>query len=328
VRVSVVVPVKDGAALLERTLPALAAALPEATELIVSDDGGRDASAEVARRCGAIVIRSDRSLGPAAARNRGAAGATGEVLVFLDADVRVNARTLGSLLAPLAEPGIAAAFGSYDASPEARSWVSLYRNLAHHFVHQRSAGEAETFWAGCGAVRAGVFRALGGFDERYTRPSIEDVELGYRLVSAGHRIRLVPQAQVTHLKRWTLASFLVTDVRDRALPWARLARDGRGLPRGLNFTRADRLASASVGSGLAAAGLSPVLGPWALAAGALAFVLAVALDAPLLGFAARSVSPGFAAAAAGLQLLHRAAGVLGLAIGLLGPGLPPRRRSS
>jgi hypothetical protein len=65
-----------------------------------------------------------------------------------------------------------------------------------------------------------------------------------------------------------------------------------------------------------------------LAAGAVAFAIALALDAPLLGFAARTVSPRFAIAAAGLQLLHRAAGVLGLGLGLLGPGLPPRRRSS
>lgn len=327
-RVSVIVPVRDGAALLERTLPALGAALPEAAELIVSDDGSRDASAEVARRRGAIVLRSERSLGPAAARNRGAARARGELLVFLDADVRVGPVTLPSLLAPFQDPDTAAAFGSYDASPEARSWVSLYKNLTHHFVHQRSGGEAETFWAGCGAVRAGVFRSLGGFDERYTRASIEDVELGYRLVAAGHRVRLVPQAQVTHLKRWTLASFLVADLRDRALPWARLVRAGRALPRRLNFTRADRLASASVACGLAAAGLSPVLGRPALAAGASAFVLALALDAPLLGFAARTVSPGFALAAALFQLLHRAAGLLGFAIGLVTPGLPPRRLSS
>jgi len=327
VPVSVVVPVKDGAALLERTLPRLVAALPQGSELIASDDGSRDASSEVARRFGASVIRSDVSRGPAAARNRGAAGAAGNLLVFVDADVHVGTETLRALLDPFVDPDVAAAFGSYDANPEARTWVSLYKNLAHHFVHQRSGPEAETFWAGCGAVRSGVFRALGGFDERYTRASIEDVELGYRLRSAGHRIRLVPQAQVTHLKRWSLASFLITDLRDRAIPWARLLRQGRGLPRGLNFTGADRLASGLVGCGLAAASLAPFLGRSALGAGAAALVVALALDAPFLGFAARTVSPAFAIPAAVLQLTHRAVGVLGLAIGLLAPSLPRRRRS-
>lgn len=327
-RVSVVVPVKDGAAYLERTLPALASALPAGAELIVSDDGSDDGSAAVAERYGARVVRSEAATGPAGARNRGARDAAGDVLVFLDADVRVHTSTLPQLLLALDDPTLSAAFGSYDASPEARSWVSLYKNLAHHFVHQRSSGEASTFWAGCGAIRASVFRDAGGFDERYRRPSVEDVDLGYRLRRSGHRILLVHAAQVTHLKRWTLAGLLLTDLRDRAIPWARLLRQGHGLPRDLNFSRADRVASAAVAAALAALLCSPVLGAPALAAAALGLGTAAALDAPFLGFAARRVSPAFAVAAGLLQLAHRTAGLLGLAIGLLTPGLPSRIGSS
>jgi GT2 family glycosyltransferase len=206
--------------------------------------------------------------------------------------------------------------------------VSLYKNLAHHFVHQRSGGEASTFWAGCGAVRTAAFREAGGFDEGYARPSIEDVELGCRLHAAGRRIRLVPGAQVTHLKRWTLASFLVADFRDRALPWARLLRAGGSLPRGLNFTPKDRLASALVAIGIASMLAAAFFGPALLAAAALAFAAAAACDLPFLAFAARRVSLPFAAAAAGLQLLHRAAGLAGLAAGMLSPGLPRAEHSS
>ncbi len=316
-RLSVVVPVKNGAEHLERTLPALVAALPAGAELIVSDDGSRDASADVARRYGARVVHSHTSAGPAAARNRGAREASGDVLAFLDADVRVHPDTLERLLRPLSDPNLAAVFGSYDATPAARSWVSLYKNLAHHFVHQRSAGAASTFWAGCGAVRAGVFRDLLGFDERYARASIEDVELGYRLRERGHRIELVPDAQVTHLKRWTLASFLAADLRDRAVPWARLLRCGRRLPPALNFTAKDRAATASVGLGLLFATSGPWLGVPALVAAVACFATAVALDLPFLAFAARSVSPVFAIVAAALQLLHRVAGLVGLVIGML-----------
>lgn len=327
-RVCVVVPVKDGAAYLERTLPSLAAALPPGAELIVSDDGSRDGSGAVAQRHGARVVRSESGTGPAGARNRGVREAAGDVIVFLDADVRVHPSTLPRLLAALDDPAVAAAFGSYDASPEVPSWVSLYKNLAHHFVHQRSSGEAATFWAGCGAVRTEAFHAAGGFDERYRRPSVEDVDLGYRLRRSGHRIVLVHAAQVTHLKRWTLARLLLTDLRDRSIPWARLLRQGHGLPRDLNFSVSDRVASASVAASLVALLAFPVLGGAALAAAALGLAVAVALDGPFLLFAARSVSPAFAVAAAGLQLLHRVAGLLGLAIGLCLPGLPSRTGSS
>jgi tetrahydromethanopterin S-methyltransferase subunit F len=242
--------------------------------------------------------------------------ARGESLVFLDADVRVHAQTLERLRHALDDASVAAAFGSYDARPEARSWISVYKNLAHHFVHQRSAGEAATFWAGCGIVRASVFRDMAGFDESYRRPSIEDVELGYRLRAAGHRILLLPEAQGTHLKEWSLRSWLRADLLDRAVPWARLLAQGRGLPGGLNFTRADRLASGLVAAGLLGLVLSPF---WPLVAvgSAGAFGLAIALDAPFLGFCARQESKAFAVASAGLQLLHRATGLLGLGIGLV-----------
>jgi glycosyltransferase involved in cell wall biosynthesis len=291
--------------------------MPADAELLVVDDGSRDDSAQVAAEHGARVLHHERALGPGAARNRGADAAASDILVFLDADVRVHADTLPRLLSPFEDSGVAAAFGSYDDdAPPGASWVGRYKNLAHHYVHQRSREEASTFWAGCGAMRRDVFRALGGFDARYQRPSIEDVELGYRARARGHRIRLVREARVTHLKRWTLASWLASDFRDRAVPWARLVRAGRGLPNDLNFTGRDRTASALVGASL---GIAPVclLEPraaWALAAGVAG---ALALDAEFLAFAARRVSPAFACATAPLHLLHRAVGLTGFVVGWL-----------
>jgi GT2 family glycosyltransferase len=90
-------------------------------------------------------------------------------------------------------------------------------------VHQQSSEEAVTFWAGCGAVRKKVFDRAGGFDQdRYARPSIEDIELGYRMRKMGCRILLDKALQVKHLKRWTLASLLRADILHRAVPWSML----------------------------------------------------------------------------------------------------------
>ena len=83
---------------------------------------------------------------------------------------------------------IGAVFGAYDESPAAPGLVSQAKNLAHAFVHHGSPGNAVTFWAGLGAVRTQVFLAVNGFDERFGRPSIEDIDLGYRLTAAGFGI--------------------------------------------------------------------------------------------------------------------------------------------
>ena len=322
-RVSAVVPARDAGRTLASVLRALQAALPPGAELLVVDDGSADDTGTVAAGCGVRVLRTEHAQGPAAARNRGAQATTGEVLVFVDADCRPHEDAVALLLGALEDKAVAAAFGSYDDRPEADTFVSLYKNLAHHFVHQGSAAEAQTFWAGLGAVRRDVFRDAGGFDEAYGRPSIEDVELGYRLKAAGHRIVLVKGAQVTHLKRWSLGSWLVSDLRDRALPWARLLRAGRPLPRSLNFTWRDRAASSLVALfWLLLAGAGLLGAPWRsplLEGAVLALGLGLALDLAFFRFASRRVSLGFAIAALGFQVLHRTAGTLGLVLGFLGP---------
>lgn len=84
---SVIVPAHDAEATLPRTLAALATQQVDGEfEVIVVDDGSRDATGEVARRMGARVIRHDTPVGPGRSRDRGAAAAAADVLAFVDAD--------------------------------------------------------------------------------------------------------------------------------------------------------------------------------------------------------------------------------------------------
>jgi len=234
VRLTVVVPAYQCAPMLRACLDGLVQSdLPRATwELIVVDDGSTDDTAAVAARAADTVLQVPGGpLGPAHARNVGALASRGDVLVFVDADVRVAPATLRGFAELLAaEPGLAAAFGAYDDSPADPGIISRYRNLLHHYVHVRHAGEAQTFWTGCGAVRRDAFLRVGGFDaERYRRPQVEDIELGYRLRDAGERIRLVPTLTGTHLKRWSLAGMLRSDFHARAVPWMQLLLERRAL---------------------------------------------------------------------------------------------------
>jgi hypothetical protein len=169
-------------------------------------------------------------------------------LFFVDADIVVEIGAVGRVIKVFEEnPNLAAVFGSYDARPRARDMVSQYRNLLHHFVHQSGNPEASTFWAGCGAVRRSLFQEIGGFDaKRFRHPSIEDIELGYRLRQAGHRILLDKGLQGTHLKHWNLRSVFWTDITRRAIPWSRLILETRELPDDLNLKWKQRLSGALV----------------------------------------------------------------------------------
>jgi hypothetical protein len=168
-----------------------------------------------------VIVDAPPGAGPAEARNAGAGQAAGEVLVFIDSDVVVQADAFTRIRGAFeADPELCALFGSYDDAPEARDAVSTFRNLLHHYVHQSSAGPATTFWAGLGAIRRQPFLAAGGFDQqRFRVSSVEDIDLGLRLAAAGERIVLDPLVQGTHLKSWSLGQMVRTDFARRGVPW-------------------------------------------------------------------------------------------------------------
>ena len=218
-------------------------------EVIVVDDDSSDNSPEIAYRAGAHCLRTPRNLGPAGARNLGARHALGDILVFVDADVVVTPETLSRIAQDFSSSSeVAAVFGSYDDSPAWTTFISQYKNLIHHFVHQTASESATTFWAGCGAIRKSIFDEFHAFDaDTYTAPSIEDIALGLELTQQGHTIRLDKRIRVKHLKRWTVRNLLRADIFHRAVPWTRLILSARQLPRDLNLTYASRASSLLVG---------------------------------------------------------------------------------
>lgn len=248
--ISIIMPVYNGHDFIVRSLPPLVAMMQrgEVREVIVVDDSSTDDTATLAAELGARVIPSGGRLGPGAARNQAAEQAVGDILWFVDADVIIHDDAANYMHEGFAEPGVVAVFGSYDDRPPAQNFLSQYKNLVHHFYHHRGRKEASTFWAGCGAVRKDAFLAIGGFNvERYKRPSIEDIELGYRLREAGGKILLIPELQSTHLKVWRFINLIHTEVICRAIPWARLMISQTGIVDDLNVSSGERLRAALAG---------------------------------------------------------------------------------
>jgi GT2 family glycosyltransferase len=296
-RVAAIVPATDRPPALDRCLEAIRAAGEPPDDL--------------------IAVTEPRGTGPGAARNAGAARTQADLLVFVDSDVLVHPDAFVRLRrAFAADPDLAAVFGSYDDAPEARGAVSGFRNLLHHHVHQSSPGVADTFWAGLGAVRREAFHAAGGFDEaRYPHPSIEDIELGMRLIDAGARIELDPRLQGTHVKAWTLGETAWTDFARRGVPWVRLLFERRRVPDHLNLGWRHRASAAASVLGLAALARRRPAG----AAGAAA--LLVALNRPFYGLLLQRRGPLEAATGVALHALHHAVGAAAVPAGLLAEAL-------
>jgi GT2 family glycosyltransferase len=282
--VAVVIPAHRASPAFTRCLEAVQALDPAPDELVVVVDGGDEQVAAEAVAAGARVVRQLPQSGPAVARNTGAARVSSDVVLFLDSDVAAAPDVVGVVAHELRrDPGVAAVIGSYDDRPPAHNLASLYMNLRHHYVHQRAREAGSTFWGACGAIRRDVLERVGGFDEDYVAPSIEDIELGYRITGAGERVRVVKDLHVTHLKRWDVRSLLKTDVVFRAMPWSALILRTRRLEDDLNISWAERLKSAGVVGALAGLVTAPWWSPAALLA--LTAVLAVlAADLPFVRF--------------------------------------------
>ena len=192
--VSVIVPARDAEATLGATLRALQHQdLDQPYEVLVVDDGSRDATAAVARAAGPPVrlLRLEQSTGAGSVRNHGAAAARGRVLAFTDADclptsgwLRAGLRTLEGcdLVQGAVAPDPSAAMGPYDRSLSVTGERGFYES-------------ANLF------VRRDRFEAAGGFEDvigRARRPQGEDVVFGWRVRRAGGRTAFCEEALVHH----------------------------------------------------------------------------------------------------------------------------------
>lgn len=202
-----IVPAYQAAGTIGLCLAALAAQTvpPDRYEVIVVDDGSTDGTAALARRAGAHVIDQPHA-GAAAARNRGAAAARGELLLFTDADCAPVPGWIAALVAPFADEQVAGAKGAYLTRQ--RGVAPRFTQLEYEDRYDRMAGAEtidfiDTYSA---AYRRDIFLANGGFDSAFMFD--EDQEFSFRLNEKGYRLVFVPAAQVYHRHNPTLRAYI------------------------------------------------------------------------------------------------------------------------
>ncbi len=200
--VSIVLRARDEAERLAEVLRALAAQSLADAEWILVDDGSTDDTVPVALAAGARVIEA----GPppfsyGRALNAGFAAARAPVGVALSAHATpATCGWLEALLAPLAQPGVAASFGPEWPRPGADAVVrrGLRRRYAGLPAHTLTPHARLSFGNANAAVRLDVWRGLR-FDE--SLPYAEDLDWSLRAMAAGHRIVFTPRAAVYHSHR-------------------------------------------------------------------------------------------------------------------------------
>lgn len=241
---SVIIPVYNGGDAFLHCLDAISLCDPAPHEVIVVADGESDGLWRKAEDYGFRTFLFDTNGGPARARNKGAELSTGNILFFTDADVVVRPDTIGRIIDSFKEnPDISALIGSYDDSPGDPGFLSQYKNLMNHYMHQAASREAFTFWSACGAIKTDVFFDAGMFDIAYGKAMIEDIELGYRLIRKGLSIRLNKELLVCHLKKWDIKSLLKADIFYRAIPWSELIIKEKKIQNDLNLKGEHRLSA-------------------------------------------------------------------------------------
>jgi glycosyltransferase involved in cell wall biosynthesis len=217
VKISVVTPTRDKVVLLERTLRSLARQDLDhgSYEVVVVDDGSRDdtpgflAGHEAPFRLRTVRMETNR--GRAAARNRGLAEATGDLVVFLDDDMECV-------------PGFLRAHREFH---EGRPREGGIGNVVNHpeitaapvdrYMSSRGAQKVrghgplpwKYFSTNNSSVRKEDLDAVGGFDEGFIHYGFEDLELGWRLVKErGLELRFVEEARSLHIHPHTLEEVL------------------------------------------------------------------------------------------------------------------------
>src|SRR5262249_39247363 len=265
------------------------------------------------------VIPSSGRVGPAAARNLGAQVATGEFLFFIDSDVMVRPDTLDLLAEGFERTGVDGFCGVQAAEMRYRDLPSQYKNLWMRWTYLRQTGDVPVFYTTAAAIRRDTFLRVGGFDVGYATPNVEDTAFGQKLTRLGVRVRIHPQLEVEHVKRYSLRGLLRTDFM-RAVSLTRLKlrhRDGvannnTSVPTG--YIASGPVAFVSLCLGLAALVLQrPAVGATAaLAAGATA-----ALNAEFLGAIAETEGWSRALASIPLLWLELVVATVGAAVGML-----------
>jgi GT2 family glycosyltransferase len=208
---SVIIPVYNEAQGLGNCLASLVrqAENRPGVEILVVDDGSTDNTQDVVRTFPSVRLIRQKNQGPAAARNRGAREARGEIILFTDGDCIPLDSWIEEILTPFRQNpdliGVKGAYITRQRSLTARFVQIEYEDKYDRLAKRQYIDFIDTYSAG---YRRPIFLAVGGFDQEFPVACAEDVELSYRLANLGCKMIFNPRARVIHRHPESLRAYL------------------------------------------------------------------------------------------------------------------------
>jgi len=205
VEVSIIIPMHNATDYIDKCLSGISRQSVENIEVILVDDGSTDDTVKKAENYGFRIVVLKNGGNPSKARNFGAKKASGNILIFVDADIVLKPDSIEKIVAKFSRREVISVNGIYTKETPAAGFFSQLQNLIVHYRLSRLP-EIITFTnsAFC-AIKRDAFEAVHGYNEGMSY--FEDIEFGNRLTNNGYELRLDPSLSVTHLKNfnhWSL----------------------------------------------------------------------------------------------------------------------------
>ena len=208
--VSVIIPAYNAEKTIRKCLePLMSQDYAEEYEVIVVDDGSTDSTPHMVSEFNKVRLIKQENAGPAAARNKGAAEAEGEILLFTDADCVPEHNWISEMLKPFNENkeviGVKGRYKTNQKEIVARFVQLEYEDKYNYMLKNKYIDFIDTYSAG---FKKESFLEMGGYDTEFPVACAEDVELSYRLSNKGYKMVFNPDAIVYHTHPNRLLDYL------------------------------------------------------------------------------------------------------------------------
>jgi len=175
-------------------------------EVIIVDDKSKDETIKIIKRIKKtlnfqlLILNCRIHIGPAKARNLGSKKAQGKYLLFLDGDVELKTQTLSNVFKIISNDRIKAFTGIWDYHQKTNNFFPQFKALrdwSYWFAEREEYSHYYLFSTRIAGIEKKLFQKLNGFIEDYKEPTVEDIELTYRIEKLA-KIKFVPNIIVNH----------------------------------------------------------------------------------------------------------------------------------
>lgn len=211
--ISIVIPVYNASNTLKECLEAIYASDYSNYEVILADDCSTDNSLEIAANFSCKIIKLSQNSGAAAARNKGAKVAQGEIIFFIDSDIIITPDALSIINEDFESPEISGVVGLLSAKLRFKNFASQYKNLWMHYTYKILPDFVGVSYTSITAFKKNIFLELGGFDMCYKEANVEDTEFGQRFLTKNYKIYSDKRLDAEHIKHYTLSQVLKLDFK-------------------------------------------------------------------------------------------------------------------